>query len=92
MAKSRRMYEQICKSGVKFGGQNPWVPYFWEVIVDYDLDAYNVVNGVKVYQFEVNEYEVRVFPELKVGQVITLHDDGDCVVEIDPEEVIGAKR
>lgn len=90
MAKSRRMCEIITKTSSRFGGQNAWVPYFWDEILDDACKSLETVNGVDVYTFEVNSTDVAIFPELQVGQVVLLHDDGDYVIEIDPEH-LGAK-
>ena len=85
MAMSRRFYELMCKTTTRFHMCNVWVPYFWNAVLDDDMTPTLCANGVEAYVFTVDANDVKLFPELSVGQLIIITADEDYVTELEPD-------
>ena len=66
--KDRTYYEDLVKGPGKFEGEQPYVPYYWEVYLDGFADS---DNGEQL-SFVVSPEDKKLFPELKNRKRIKL--------------------
>jgi len=87
--KTRTDYEAEVIGPGKFGGEHPYVPYFYDVMTHgfVDEEASYPEGGGWVGIFEVDEEAIRMFPELKGkrGQAarkkVAIYERSDGIVE-----------
>jgi len=76
---NRSDYEMAVGSPGKFEGEAPYVPYFWEKMLDGCEDD----DDGFVVTFEVTPGDIAIFPELKEGAFIYLAEgDNGFVTEV----------
>ena len=71
---SREKYEEMVKGPGKFEGERPWVPYFWEAVLDGDDDS-KLIDGYAVSFFIVMRGDKDTFAELKDVYAISVFED-----------------
>ena len=87
LERERYLYERMTRTP-EFQGTDPWIPYYYNVFLNMDKTSPQEGFAIKqVDEFTTNLYflveqiDVDLFPELKVGQVwrVTIHKDFDMV-------------
>lgn len=81
--RSRADYEEQVKGPGKFGGEEPYVPYFYDVMTHgfVEDEASWPDGGGWVGLFVVSEEDQKLFPELTLGQKIAIYERSDGLVE-----------
>jgi len=86
---SRAECEAAVKRPGQFEGEQPWVPYFWEFVLNGCGDETVEIDGDSIELLTVDPGDVAVFPELEVGQRIALTaTDQGFVVALDATAVL----
>lgn len=84
--KTRKDYETMVSR--KFTDEPPWVPYFWEMVVDGCADYEEEADtGILLYYFKVNDDDKNMFPELKHPYAVIWEDDEGHVMGYTGEEI-----
>lgn len=90
MVKDYSYYKDLVSRPGKFEGEEPYIPYFYELAMDGRQDQVEYVGDVQVDVFEVGREDAQLFPELEyyVGMEIAIAiDDQGFVYEVDLDEV-----
>lgn len=74
MSRTRAEYLEDVRRPGKFEGEQPYVPYYWEVFLNGGADH----DDGKVLGFDVTPEDFALFPELAGKQTVSLieRDDG----------------
>lgn len=77
---TREDFVEAVKHPGKYEGENPYVPYFDELVLCGGEDYLEGEEDNPIYCFVVTEEDTKLFPELTVGEVIKLTDTNDGFV------------
>jgi len=79
----RQYYEKLVASPGKFEGESPWVPYFWDQMLNGCTDE----SGEDWDYFIITEEDKRIWPELadEVGIVLSYSECGFVYGELTTE-------
>jgi len=80
---SRAAYEEQVRGPGKFGGEQPYVPYFYDRSLDggADEEASYPEGGGWVGIMEVQAEDRRMFPELRGKKKVAFYERSDGIVE-----------
>jgi hypothetical protein len=76
VTQSRSDYEAEVRRPGKFEGEAPWVPYFWDALLDGMADE----DDGEVAWFTVTDEDRELFPELAGVERVGICEDGSGLV------------